>query len=499
MGSGRSTRRGIRLGLGVVALSTIIVFAAADRLSTRSAVTLLAAGVVTTALGWVVPSIPERIEDGLGRAIQAALFGALGLVAVLLPWVWRRTIGAHDPAARWVVRGAPPVAPSARWTAETSPTRADSRRVAATAVLVAIAAGVSAGGLVGMPAGSGARPAPYRLDRSAAESGDRTSIPAAFADSSWYPTYRADIEASIGLDGVVPLIDGQQLADGRSEYINVVGGRRSTWVPPRCSCRRIVVWMYGASTTFGIGQRDGHTIPSELARVAWSRGVALDVVNKGVPSEQHWQEVNRLRWDLTREPPPDLIVFYDGASEMAAATWMEERHLADSVAPVQQLTEDFLESPAIRGATDESRARSATPTSMAGVSVTPSPTVPPRSPDGVGALAAATYSRALAMGDAIAFRAGLDVRRYWQPMRVSAGSAPGEPTADSDSAVRTAIDGARRRLPAGVVDLSDVFARRRHAIFSDDVHHNEHGARLVAESIFADLWANVIVVKAAAR
>ena len=73
--------------------------------------------------------------------------------------------------------------------------------------------------------------------------------------------------------------------------------------------------MYGGSTTYGLNQRDDHTIASELARVAHEHGVTIDIDNRGALGHLHWMEAERFAWDLTIEAPPDMVIFYDGVNE----------------------------------------------------------------------------------------------------------------------------------------------------------------------------------------
>ena len=67
---------------------------------------------------------------------------------------------------------------------------------------------------------------------------------------------------------------------------------------------------------FGVGQRDEHTIPSEVARLAEDDGVALEVHNYGLPGWVAWQEVQYLERLLARGERYDLAVFYDGFNEL---------------------------------------------------------------------------------------------------------------------------------------------------------------------------------------
>lgn len=109
---------------------------------------------------------------------------------------------------------------------------------------------------------------------------------------------------------------GWKLKDGDSEYVDVKGGERRTLAPSGQLGTPFVVWFFGGSVAFGAGQRDEHTIPSELVRLAGTQGLALQVRNFGVPATVNWQStvlmIEKLTWS---EAPPDLIIFYDGAND----------------------------------------------------------------------------------------------------------------------------------------------------------------------------------------
>ena len=70
---------------------------------------------------------------------------------------------------------------------------------------------------------------------------------------------------------------------------------------------------------FGFGQRDEHTIPSEIARLAEADGIRIRSVNFGVESYNGYQETMAFADALAKDDPPDLVVFYDGVNEMSTA------------------------------------------------------------------------------------------------------------------------------------------------------------------------------------
>lgn len=56
----------------------------------------------------------------------------------------------------------------------------------------------------------------------------------------------------------------------------------------------LVVWFFGGSTMFGFGQRDEHTIPSEIVRSPAADGHRIEAVNVGTPTWAIWQEAAEL-------------------------------------------------------------------------------------------------------------------------------------------------------------------------------------------------------------
>ena len=78
------------------------------------------------------------------------------------------------------------------------------------------------------------------------------------------------------------------------------------------------VFFFGGSTMMGWVQRNEHTIPSEVVRLAEADGIAVKAFNYGQPAYSHWQEVMLLQELVSEGKVPDLAVFYDGANELGA-------------------------------------------------------------------------------------------------------------------------------------------------------------------------------------
>ena len=84
------------------------------------------------------------------------------------------------------------------------------------------------------------------------------------------------------------------------------------------------VWVFGGSTAWGEGAPDDETIPSQLARLMNGWGVDTTVKNLGERGYVSTQEVVFLYRELQAGGRPDVVVFYDGINDAAAASnWPE--------------------------------------------------------------------------------------------------------------------------------------------------------------------------------
>lgn len=138
----------------------------------------------------------------------------------------------------------------------------------------------------------------------------------AMGDADWLGPF---VDARATFKGEVDPILGWRMATaGGSGPLNVVDGRRVSYQPADPT---VTVWWFGGSTMFGLVQRDDHTIPSEVARLAERDGIRIRSVNFGVESYNAVQEALAFGLALAgREATaPDLAVFYDGANELATA------------------------------------------------------------------------------------------------------------------------------------------------------------------------------------
>ena len=78
------------------------------------------------------------------------------------------------------------------------------------------------------------------------------------------------------------------------------------------------LFAFGGSTMFGTGARDDYTIPSYLARQAEQAGIDLEVTNFGERAFVNWQNVLRLAELCAEGRVPDLVIFYEGANDVAS-------------------------------------------------------------------------------------------------------------------------------------------------------------------------------------
>lgn len=438
--------------------------------------------------GWV-----STAAHGVGRALTSLLFGLVAVPLVVVPGALARASGATtlDPTGRWSRAPRARSAPSGAWSNDRPSHEKGRGRLLSFGVVVlllgvgtwVVVASLTSdrgerGFLLDAPSTSEVVQEELRIDPGEeAPPGleedylDPGEVPAAVADDAWWRSmeYAGAQDFLMRAEDAWRFESPFRALDFRSRYLNVVDGIRQSWTPPPCECRRLTVWVYGGSTLWGIDQRDGHTIPSELARIAHENGLTVDVHNRGLPGLHHWLEAERFAWDLTAWPAPDLVVFYDGVndrwSEMALkdgifdAFW-DNTHRSDPPPP---------EGP------PGSRLRP----QGDGLEPVEAPTVRGKE----------RYDLTREMSSATAAQHGVPVRYFWQPDRYSRAFEPSEPHFDtaSENDARLGNNALSAALMDDVVDLSDVLDGVRGPIFTDDVHHNERGARLIARAIFDHL------------
>ena len=443
--------------------------------------------VASFGLAWVAnryPSYLARATQVIARAASAVvsvvLFGFLAIITVMLPWTVDR-VARHDPIAYrrirgsgWLERRDVEIRPKSPWSVTRYVQPAARwgrvrRRVVVGVLLV--------GGL------SGAVIAEERTLLEAGTSGDR---PAAFVDAPWWDELSLEEQAAYFDPGYAynplryPLV-----RNVASTYINVENGERRTWAPPAGATPRITVWVYGGSTIVGLGQRDHHTIASELARLAWRDGIALNVRNRGVLGDLHWEEAQRFGWDVDAEVPPDVVAFYSGYNDMVGTNARLDGDVGLDGTPVDWTAESAMaDNSAFAG--NVRRARDALAPEHPRVAASDPPVERPQSGAELGRYVVRQYDIARKTAVRAAADTGVSAYWFWQPTRFHRQPVDGEPQKDDEfeRLFRSAHRAARKQLPSDVVDISDVFDDVSRPIFYDDVHTNEEGARIVAASIY---------------
>jgi hypothetical protein len=262
-----------------------------------------------------------------------------------------------------------------------------------------------------------------------------------------------------------------------STYVNVVDGRRRTLA---VDAPQETVWMFGGSTTYGIGQRDDFTIPSALVRHALTRGLRLEVVNFACPGEVNWAETAELEALLRAGgAPPDAAVFLDGINEWNNAFTREIVGLIDPSVPFSGYSSqdelDALLADANRRGYVETHDQ-----------------------ERQMQLAAAQYRRGVERGRALGEEFDVPVVHFWQPALFTMPvTAPGNATVfhneQMDPASSTAsgryYEEALERSGVAPVDLMDIFDAATQPYYFDCCHTNEAGARLEAEAMYPFILA----------
>jgi hypothetical protein len=314
---------------------------------------------------------------------------------------------------------------------------------------------------------------------------DRRGDLPAYDGVPWAQRYFQEMDAL--RYGYVPLI-GPRVSAVRSRYINSRDGIRRSYQPePPAGVEPLEVWFFGGSTTWGEGQRDLYTVPSQVARVAEEHGVHLRPVNFGERGYNAYQEFLLLQQALDEHGPPDLAVFFDGQNELGTP-------LEDDPSPIDQpaiyqyatLRDTFervLPLPDVSPTVEPSLGQDYAEVSLlhkllrrvgAVAAVPPAGAQEQRPPFTQAEVRTLlrVYERSLDLAALVAERYDLPLERFWQPARIDNPNN----LLDDD-------------LPPGVHDIQDAYDHvdDQESIFIDGGHTNEVGSRLAAEAMWPHL------------
>lgn len=297
----------------------------------------------------------------------------------------------------------------------------------------------------------------------------------AFSDAPWADELQME-EAN------VPDVDRR---DG--VHINIRDGRRVTAAPRACECVRKRVWVTGASSVWGIGQRDDQTIASYLATDGAEHGLELHVDNMGQRGTTFDDQIDMIERRLKSDPAPDLVIFVNGFNETGSAVASELVHTNPELAErfiaggQQDLDQgDWLgHLDDVNGFAEQFLSADFGPAA--------------------GRVVVANVADAAKRMYRIAAEHGIQVLYFQQP-DAHASRHQLEPyevisNVPTDvmqaSPLASALDYLETHLPQGVTSLRRVFDDEPSQVFLGLVHHNERGARRIAEAILTSIAATL--------
>ena len=471
-----------RRRLLVVALVVVALFAV-GRPAAAVAV-IVVAGLVTQAAR-VAPERTAAAEATLSRVLGRAV-GSLLLLPVFLV-ITLVALGGR-------VLGADPLREDARW-ARRAAARArrpygDDRRPAGRGWRQAVAL-VAVGALA-------ATLLPRLLDDDGADEdiptrlrgddGSQAETAPALADAEWLEDASEEFTEAVAQGTTYAPYVGFALQDYEGTHVNITDRQRHSYRADGSDAEALDVWFFGGSTMFGFSaQRDEHTIPSEVVRLAEADGIVVRAHNYGGPGMVNFQETVLFSQLLLGGGEPDLVVFYDGINDRAV-------QLLAAYAGVGHVGEvgDLSEVSVRQTLAGQVTGNDEPPPPVAGSP----PVSSPPAPSEIVAATVDVYERGIRLAQALAAEDEVPVRHFWQPdLYLKDELVPGEEELLDRlyldprrlRAMRAYAEATRARLPDGVIDLADAFDGVTEPVMSDQVHTNELGARLVAEAMYEAL------------
>ncbi len=491
---GTRTRRALWHPAFLVPAGLVAVAAALG--SSHLLVLLLALVCLTTArvvVGAPFDAKVQALAVQAGKLLTAAIFGLIYVVAFIPAWAlsrprWQRDVTA-PPA--WLHREPSP------WGNERHPGTAEPSTGARNGHPVLVALGLTLALLLAdqaigalwnrvSPPKSAEGPPPTLINVSGSDAPpDPRAADPAMGGVPWANQYFDELNnVPAKFWPFIGIVNGTY----SGEYVNGAGWTRASYEPPKGSIRGPLISFYGGSTMFGIGQRDGHTIPSEVARLAASEGYPIQVRNHGMSGFVSWQEMLLFEHLTDQGERPLRAVFYDGTNDVYAQrqpdtlgspTNTEADQLADALESAPSSAETAEPTDGESGWWDVYRRDSAIARATTAVRdaldvpAGATPTVDDPTPQEQGQAAAEVYVRGRSLIESIAGRADIEPLFFWQPV----------PSWDDPA---TAYSHATAALSGPTVPIVDCLDEHPE-VYLSDAHTNEMGARLVAKCMWDEL------------
>jgi lysophospholipase L1-like esterase len=465
-----------------------------DHVAGPTALVLLGVAGLVTASYQLAPMPVGRVDRLLLRTIVrgADLLGKAALLLVALPLLYlpgalvglagavRRRF-APVPQTTWQAYDVPLEIErrDSRWLFASTPPALRFRRTVSGALVLLLVAGAAAAIVVQRREAGTVAQGPATIAAGADVPGsDPTASPNFVIALENLTSYR-DLPAMWGVPWAEELQQAEFTMNSvdpvETRYLNWRDGVRRSLAPPTCRCDELDVWMLGGSAAWGQGQRDEHTIVSEIVRLAEDDAVAVRATNLGDRGSLMANTLGGLEARLVEEGAPDLVVFYVGFNEAMAHVTTGFIRGAD--ADVGSLS--FEDLTAVNGRTDEFL----------------------QWPGGsdAGMRAASHLLEARDQVLQLADEHGFEAVFVFQPdalvspvQLLGYGDITGVAVADMlASPLAASAAEASARVDGPFLDLRGLFADHDEPTFLGLVHQNEEGARVVAEAIYAEIRSTV--------
>jgi lysophospholipase L1-like esterase len=334
---------------------------------------------------------------------------------------------------------------------------------------------------------------------------DRTAAADAYAGALWSAAYFDEFRGAVRVDWK-PYVEWWQ-RPFHGAYVTIdERGLRPTPGEANAAADAIRILCFGGSTMMGMGARDEHTIPAQLARRLTELGHSVAVTNYGQLGHNSTQETITLQQLLKGGERIDIAIFLDGVNEMACAEqtgradglFNEARRRAEFNLLMPERRHDLILA-ALMAAAPRTLRRLRQLTGLPLRGPAPAPAADPSQID-VDRLAReviAGYTENLRLIRMLAREYGFRPIFFWQPVITTKKTKTADEqrwerdyTSDPASRARlyAAIIGERRRCrqlaEAGdTVDLSALFDAWTDPVYIDLYHLSEAGNAAVAEAM----------------
>ncbi len=289
---------------------------------------------------------------------------------------------------------------------------------------------------------------------------------------------------------------------GKYQNIDSNGFRKTLNYNLKDSKTAFKIFCLGGSTLFGTGVRDEYSIPSRLSQYIYNMfpDKNIEIINFGAPGYTRTIENILLQLELLADHKPDMVIFYDGVNEIISA---QENRKAGYPTNASNRKNEFKTgfSYAKKISLLFSSSKIKRMITYLQLKIFKTKPMEVANPENLSSQVAQQYIRSLEITKALGKQYDFEVYNFFQPIIYLNKSLTEHEKIMSKNAFhfeklyfntyKNILENYELKKDSTFIDISSIFVKDTHTIYTDFCHIAERGNDSIAKKIFTVLEPSI--------